>query len=65
METIDVKLTDLRAILNYIPEFREKTFILAIDGGIVTDERFATLLLDIALLAGFKRVPAEITREPA
>jgi amino-acid N-acetyltransferase len=45
-----VKLTDLRAILNYIPEFREKTFILAIDGGIVTDERFATLLLDIALL---------------
>lgn len=46
----DVKLTDLRAILNYIPEFREKTFILAIDGGIVTDERFATLLLDIALL---------------
>lgn len=45
-----MKLTDLRAILNYIPEFREKTFVLAIDGGIVTDERFATLLLDIALL---------------
>lgn len=45
-----MKLTDLRGILQYIPEFREKTFILAIDGEIVTDERFATLLVDIALL---------------
>lgn len=45
-----VKLTDLRGILHYIPQFREKTFILAIDGEIVTDERFATLLVDIALL---------------
>jgi len=45
-----VKLTDLRGILQYIPEFREKTFVLAIDGEIVTDERFATLLVDIALL---------------
>lgn len=45
-----VKLTDLRGILHYIPEFREKTFILAIDGEIVADERFSTLLVDIALL---------------
>jgi len=45
-----VKLTDLRGILQYIPEFREKTFVLAIDGEIVADERFATLLVDIALL---------------
>jgi amino-acid N-acetyltransferase len=45
-----VKLTDLRGILQYIPQFREKTFILAIDGAIVTDENFATLLLDVALL---------------
>lgn len=45
-----MKLTDLRGILQYIPEFREKTFVLAIDGEIVTDERFATLLVDIALL---------------
>ena len=34
-----VKLTDLRGILQYIPQFREKTFILAIDGDIVTDEQ--------------------------
>jgi amino-acid N-acetyltransferase len=45
-----VKLTDLRGILQYVPQFREKTFILAVDAGIVGDESFATLLLDVALL---------------
>ena len=45
-----MKLTDLRGILQYIPQFREKTFILAIDGDIVTNDNFATLLLDVALL---------------
>jgi amino-acid N-acetyltransferase len=45
-----VKPTDLRGILQYIPQFREKTFILAVDGAIVTDENFATLLLDVAVL---------------
>ena len=36
-----MKPTDLRGILQYIPQFREKTFVLAIDGAIVTDENFA------------------------
>lgn len=45
-----MKPTDLRGILQYIPQFREKTFILSIDGVIVTDENFATLLLDVAVL---------------
>ena len=45
-----MKPTDLRGILQYIPQFREKTFILSIDGAIVTDENFATLLLDVAVL---------------
>jgi amino-acid N-acetyltransferase len=45
-----VKLTDLRGILQYVPQFREKTFILALDAGIVTDENFTNILLDIALL---------------
>ncbi len=45
-----MKLTDLRGILQYIPQFREKTFILAVDGGIVSDENFANILLDIAVL---------------
>ncbi len=45
-----MKPTDLRGILQYIPQFRDKTFILAVDGAIVTDENFATLLLDVAVL---------------
>lgn len=45
-----MKLTDLRGILQYIPQFREKTFVLAMDGAMVTDENFATLLLDVAVL---------------
>ena len=45
-----MKPTDLRGILQYIPQFRDKTFILAVDGAIVTDENFATLLLDMAVL---------------
>jgi amino-acid N-acetyltransferase len=49
-KAFDVKLTDLRGILQYIPQFRERTFILAIDGAIVTDDNFATLMLDVALL---------------
>ena len=45
-----MKWTDLRGILQYIPRYREKTFILAIDGAIVTNENFANILLDIAVL---------------
>jgi amino-acid N-acetyltransferase len=45
-----VKLADLRGILQYVPQFREKTFVLSVDAGIVGDESFATLLLDVALL---------------
>jgi amino-acid N-acetyltransferase len=45
-----VKLTDLREILQYIPRFREKVFVISIDGGIVTSENFANILLDVAVL---------------
>lgn len=45
-----MKPTDLRGILQYIPQFRERTFVLAVDGAIVTDENFVTLLLDVAVL---------------
>lgn len=45
-----MKLSDLRGILQYVPRFREKTFVLAVDGAIVTDENFANLLLDVAVL---------------
>ena len=45
-----VKPTDLRGILHYIPHYRERTFVLAVDGAIVTDENFANILLDVAVL---------------
>ena len=45
-----MKLTDLRGILQYIPRFREKIFVISVDGAIVTDENFANILLDIAVL---------------
>jgi amino-acid N-acetyltransferase len=45
-----VKPTDLRGILQYIPRFREKTFIISVDGAIITDENFANILLDVAVL---------------
>jgi amino-acid N-acetyltransferase len=45
-----VKPTDLRGILQYIPRFRGKTFIIAVDGAIVTDDNFPNVLLDVAVL---------------
>ncbi|HAB16200.1 MAG TPA: amino-acid N-acetyltransferase [Verrucomicrobiota bacterium] len=45
-----MKPTDLRGILRYIPRFREKVFVVALDGAIVTDDNFPNLLLDLAVL---------------
>ncbi|PYI82249.1 MAG: amino-acid N-acetyltransferase [Verrucomicrobia bacterium] len=45
-----MKPTDLRVILQYIPSFREKIFIVSIDGAIVTDENFTNIVLDVAVL---------------
>jgi len=45
-----VKPTDLRGILRYIPHFRERCFILSVDAAVVTDENFANILLDVAVL---------------
>ena len=45
-----LQLTDLREILRYVPRFRDRVFVIAIDGAIVEDDNFPNLLLDIALL---------------
>lgn len=45
-----MKPTDLRGILQYIPRFRDRTFVIGIDGAIFNDENFNNLLLDIAVL---------------
>jgi len=45
-----MKPTDLREILHYVPQFRDRVFLIAIDGAVVADENFGNLLLDIAVL---------------
>ena len=46
----DIKPTDLRGILKYVPRFQDQIFIIALDGSIVADENFANILLDAAVL---------------
>ncbi len=45
-----LRLTDLREILRYVPRFRDKVFVIAVDGAIVEHDNFRNLLLDVALL---------------
>jgi amino-acid N-acetyltransferase len=45
-----VKATDLREILHYIPQFRDKVFVISVDGEIVEDDNFPNLMLDIAVM---------------
>ncbi|HZN39923.1 MAG TPA: amino-acid N-acetyltransferase [Planctomycetota bacterium] len=45
-----MKVTDLRGILRYVPQFREKTFVIAVDGAIVRDDNFGNILMDVAVL---------------
>lgn len=45
-----VNPTQLRGILNYVPLFQDRVFVLALDGRIVDDENLTTLLLDVAVL---------------
>src|SRR5579884_853245 len=47
-------LTDLREMLRYVPRFRDRVFVIAIDGAVVEDENFRNLLLDIALLRSLR-----------
>lgn len=45
-----MKPTDLRGILQYIPRFRDRIFVISIDGAVVADENFANILTDVAVL---------------
>ena len=41
---------DLRGILQYVPQFRGRTFVIALDGAVVAAENFSNILLDLAVL---------------
>lgn len=45
-----MNVSDLREILQYVPRFRERTFVIAVDGEVVASENFANILLDLAVL---------------
>lgn len=45
-----MKVSDLRGILQYVPRFREKIFVVAIDGEIIGSENVSNILLDLAVL---------------
>lgn len=49
-----LRLTDLREILRYVPRFRDKLFVIALDGSVVESENFRNLLLDLALLRSLR-----------
>ncbi len=45
-----MNVRDLREILQYVPRFREKIFVVAVDGEIAASPNFANILLDLAVL---------------
>src|SRR2546423_7477233 len=49
-----LRLADLREILHYVPQYRERLFVIALDGAIVEDANHRNLLLDIALLRSLR-----------
>src|SRR5881396_3018163 len=49
-----MRLAELRGILRYVPQYRDRIFVIALDGAIVEAENFGNLLLDIALLRSLR-----------
>lgn len=45
-----MNVSDLREILQYVPRFRGKTFVVAVDGETAASENFANILVDLAVL---------------
>lgn len=45
-----MKVSDLRGILTYVPRFREKIFVVAVDGEVAGSPNFSNVLLDLAVL---------------
>lgn len=45
-----MNVADLREILQYVPRFRERIFVISVDGEIAESDNFSNLLLDLAVL---------------
>ncbi len=49
-----MRFEDLRGILRYVPQFRDRIFVIALDGALMRQPNFANLLQDIAVLQSLK-----------
>ncbi len=47
---VSMNFEDLRGILQYVPQFRERIFVIALDGAVMRLPNFPSLLQDIAVL---------------
>lgn len=45
-----MNVSHLREILQYVPRFRERVFVVAVDGEVAASENFSNILLDLAVL---------------
>jgi len=45
-----MRFDDLRGILRYVPQFRQRIFVIALDGAVMRQPNFPSLLQDIAVL---------------
>ncbi|HAA88086.1 MAG TPA: hypothetical protein DCE22_07495 [Verrucomicrobiales bacterium] len=41
---------DLRGVLQYVPQFRDKLFVIHLDADVVGSNNFANVVLDLAVL---------------
>lgn len=44
------RFEDLRGILRYVPQFRQRVFVIAIDGALMGQPGFTSILQDVAVL---------------
>ena len=49
-QNVSIKASDLRGILEYVPLYRNQTFVVAIDGSIIDCDNFGNVITDIAVL---------------
>jgi len=45
-----MNVADLREILQYVPRFQDRIFVVAVDGAIAASENFSNILIDLAVL---------------
>jgi len=45
-----MNFSDLRSILQYVPQFRGRTFVVALDGAVIDSPDFSNILLDLGVL---------------